>query len=425
MGLVDTAVVGRLTATNIAGVSLGNAIFFLVTILGTGILMALDPLVSQATGAQQHKKARGHLNSGMVLALLLCIPLTLALFASWAWVLPLFGIKPHVQQATYQYLLGRAPGVLFYFFFITMRCYLQSVSMTRPIVVMTVIANVANIPISIFLALGDNGLTGLGLPAVGFAGWGVLGAAVGTTIVTLLQMLGLALALYQTSQKEASPFHWGDVQTMFLLGVPIGLQLLAEGGMFGLVTMLMGHFGSGALGGHQVALQIASFSFTVCLGISAATSVRVGMAFGNQDPTRARRAGISGMALSGSFMALSGLMLWLTAPQLARFFATPPDVQAAAVSFLGIAAVFQVFDGLQAVASGAIRGTGKTQLAFWLNVASHWGCGVPTALFLAYGMGWKGEGLWWGLTAGLVAGSIVISAAFLPLTRPSHTSRIA
>jgi MATE family multidrug resistance protein len=195
--------------------------------------------------------------------------------------------------------------------------------------------------------------------------------------------------------------------------------------MFGLVTMLMGHFGSGALGGHQVALQIASFSFTVCLGISAATSVRVGMAFGNQDPTRARRAGISGMALSGSFMALSGLMLWLTAPQLARFFATPPDVQAAAVSFLGIAAVFQVFDGLQAVASGAIRGTGKTQLAFWLNVASHWGCGVPTALFLAYGMGWKGEGLWWGLTAGLVAGSIVISAAFLPLTRPSHTSRIA
>lgn len=424
MDLVDTAIVGRLGATEIAGASIGSALFFLVTILGVGILMGLDPLISHAVGASKTEKVRHYLGSGLRLSWLLFIPTACVLFLIWFAILGPIGIQLPVRTSTLHYLLGRIPSILFYYIFITTRCYLQSHQITRPILVTTVLANITNVPVSIALALGDTGLQQMGIPTIGFAGWGIFGAALGTSIITGLQMFVLWYATRKhmrihPSASTSSPHEevGSPTREIISIGTPIGLQFLAEGGLFVAVTLLIGRFGETQLGGHQVALQIATFSFTICLGLSSATSVRVGQAFGRGDVAGVQRAGWIGIACAALFMSLSGLVMHLGAPWLAPLFAKPLDVIQAAVGFLGIAAVFQLFDGIQIVVSGALRGAGRTRQSFILNTISHWVFGMPTALLIGFYFGWGPKGLWWGLTTGLCLGSITLTWAFIRLQK--------
>jgi MATE family multidrug resistance protein len=181
--------------------------------------------------------------------------------------------------------------------------------------------------------------------------------------------------------------------------------------------VLSGRFGPDILGGHHLAIMIASFTFSVCLGVSSATSVRVGHAIGRSDTPAARCAGFVGIATGLGFMSISALCLWLGAWPIAKLFAKPTEVVAAAVPLLYIAAIFQLFDGTQIIASGALRGIGETKMPMRINIVGYWLLALPTALVLAFYCKLEAVGLWWGLTMGLMITSIFLTTGFHRITK--------
>ncbi len=416
MGLVDTAIVGRLQPVDIAGTGMGNSLVFLVSLLGMGLLHGLDPMASQAIGAGKPAQARRHLHEALLIAVVMVLPVTALIFSSLG-ALPLLGIDAPTQESAYYYLLGRAPGLVFFYVYIALRGYLQAVEVIRPIFTSTLVANLFNIPTTLFLTLGDRALVTLGLPTVGFDGWGVFGASLATTLMAALQMLILFWVLRR--QPDVGPVEKPKKQgfkRMFNLGYPVSLQMLAEGGMFSVGTVLMGKFGPNILGGHQVALQIASFTFSLCLGVASATAVRVGHAVGRRDKTAARTAGFAGIATGFFIMMVSATAFFLWPRAIASLFAKPAPVIQSAIGFLYFAALFQLFDGIQVVAGGALRGAGETQLSMRVNVLTHWGFAMPLAIYLSFYTSVGAPGIWYGFTTGLMLVSILLVWGFHRIT---------
>jgi len=194
------------------------------------------------------------------------------------------------------------------------------------------------------------------------------------------------------------------------LGVPIGLQLTAEVGVFTVGAILVGRFGAAAASAHQVAIGLASFTYMGALGVSGATAVRVGYAIGQARSPR--RAGFIGIALGAAFMTIGALTFALAPGSLVRIFTGDPDTIQLGTALLLIAAVFQLFDGVQAVAAGALRGAGDVRFSFAANVGAHWGVGFPLACLFGFTFGFGVRGIWWGLTSGLVCVAILLAARF-------------
>jgi len=181
--------------------------------------------------------------------------------------------------------------------------------------------------------------------------------------------------------------------------------------------VLMGRMGTQVMAAHQVALQMASMTFAVALGIGSATSVQVARAIGRRDAAATRRAGLSGIAVGAGFMAVMAVLMWTVPESLVRIMTSDAEVVPAAARLLIIAAVFQVVDGVQAVSAGALRGAGETRWTFVANVVGHWGVGAPVGLILAFAVGLGPVGLWWGLTTGLAVVALALSLKFAHLSR--------
>jgi MATE family multidrug resistance protein len=212
-------------------------------------------------------------------------------------------------------------------------------------------------------------------------------------------------------------FEPAVVRNAFRLGAPIGLQMLAEVGVFTIASIVMGRIGRTSLAAHQVALQLAGTTFMVPLGIGSAASVRVGQAIGRGDVPGTRRAGLVAIGTGAAFMLLCALLFVVAGEPLVRAFAKDAPVVRAAVPLVAIAAFFQLSDGVQAVASGALRGAGDTRWPLVSNLVGHYAIGLPTSLALAFGLGWGAQGLWWGLSAGLTGVAVALLARFVVLTR--------
>jgi MATE family multidrug resistance protein len=196
------------------------------------------------------------------------------------------------------------------------------------------------------------------------------------------------------------------------LGTPFGLQLMAEFGVFSLVNVLMGNLDARSLAAHQVAITLASATFMVPVGIGAATSVRVGQAIGRQDAPGTRLAGMTGIGVGMGFMLCSAAAFLLLPRLLASVITSEVDVIEAVVPLLFVAAIFQLSDGVQAVASGALRGAGDTRFPLWANLGGHYLVGLPLGVLLGFGMGFGAAGLWWGLSAGLTCVAVALALRF-------------
>ena len=414
IGAVDTAVVGRLGTVELGAAGLGNSVFFTVTVLGMGVMLGLDPLIAQAVGANEPTRARRTLWQGVWLALGLGFPLCVAVVLLGS-LLERFGIDAATAEHTRDYVYARVWGLAPFLVFVALRGYLQAVSSTRPVVVAVVVANVINLPLSWALVFGDAGLTSLGLPALGVPRMGVAGAAWASTLCTLLQMAVLAVGVRRLTRgaehgvrRPAAPL----MKKALLLGTPIGLQLLAEFGVFSLVNVLMGNLDARSLAAHQVAITIASATFMVPVGIGAATSVRVGQAVGRADITGTRRAGVTGIAVGMAFMVCAATAFLLLPRLLAGIITDEIDVIEAVVPLLFVAAVFQLSDGVQAVAAGALRGAGDTRFPLLANLGGHYLVGLPLGVALGFGLGLGARGLWWGLSAGLTCVAVALALRF-------------
>jgi MATE family multidrug resistance protein len=212
----------------------------------------------------------------------------------------------------------------------------------------------------------------------------------------------------------------GDVavvptRTVVKVGLPVGMQMLAEYGVFSFAALLIGRFGAESESAHQIALGLASFMYMGALGISGATAVRVGHAVGSG--TSVRRRGFVGIAAGALFMCTGALAFAIVPTLLVRIFTDEHDVVALGAHLLGIAALFQLFDGVQTVAGGALRGAGDVRFPFVANVMAHWGLGLPLGLLFAFPLGFGVRGMWWGLTTGLVAVAIALAWRFAVVSR--------
>jgi MATE family multidrug resistance protein len=402
MGLVDTAVVGRLGAGPLGAVGLANGLFFALAVIGLGAMLGLDPLFAQALGARDDARARELIWQGLWLSALVTLALALPI-AALPFLLEPSGIAPDVAHDARLFLWLRLPGLWPMLAFAALRSYLQAREQLRALIVATVVANVANLFLDVVLVFGKLGVPALGAPGSGLA----------TSICSLLQFVVLAFAVRPGKRQ---PPHGADLRKALAVGIPVGLQMGAEVGVFALVGLLAGRLGAEALAAHQVAISLASFTFCAAVGVGMAGTVRVGWAVGARDTPAARRSGLTAFAGGAGIMSLSALCFWLAPGALARMLSDQPDVIAASIPLLGVCAVFQLSDGIQGVGAGVLRGAGDTRFPFLANLIGHYFIGLPVAIALGLWYGHGVIGLWWGLCAGLTAVAIALLTRFVRIS---------
>jgi MATE family multidrug resistance protein len=408
MSLVDTAILGRYHPDALAGAGIGNGLTFALTCIGLGIVLGLDPLIAQALGAKEHGRTPALLRDGIGVAVRAGAVITLALCAV-PLVLGLAHVEPAVADEARVYVYARALGTIPFLCQIASRSFLQAHGRTTPLVVAVIVGNVINFGLDWALVFG--------VPALGIPALGSIGAAIATStvvIATALYYARIAADITRTLPAIEAPARAAD--DIVRLGMPIGLQLFAEVAAFALAAVLAGRLGGMTAAAHQVAIQLASVPFSITLGIGATAAVRVGLSVGRADHAAARRAGFTSLLLGAIVMSLSAALFVVAAAPLAGLFTKSHVVVAAAIPLVQIAAVFQLSDGAQAVAAGALRGAGDTRAAFVANLFGHYAVGLPVALVLAFQLDMGARGLWWGLSAGLTGTAAALIARFVWLT---------
>lgn len=414
IGLVDVAVLGHASATELGGASIGRSINFASIALGMGVASALEPLAAQAIGAGDRDSAWRAFVAALFASALVWVPCS-ALSLGATWLLEPLGIAPELVAPARAFLIPQLPGMFATSVFLTSKSFLQAHERTTPSLVAAILANIVNLIACNLLVRGDEALTAIGLPPLGVPRLGAYGAGIASSIASFVLagwVLAAALRMRPASGLGGRAL---PVRKVLRLGTPVGLQVLAEIGVFSLVAVLAGRLGEVAVSAHQIAIGLSSFTFMGALGISGATAVRVGHAVGEGRP--ARQAGLVGIAIGAGFMALSAVgFLVLRRPLVAAFTSEPAIIELGA-SLLVISAVFQLFDGVQTVAAGALRGAADVRFPFLANVAAHWGVGFPLALWFGFHAGLGAVGLWIGLLAGLVLVAGLLLARFFVVAK--------
>lgn len=395
MGVVDTLMVGRLGGEAIAAVALGNFYFFNVSIFGLGLLCALDPVLAQAVGAGDRDGVARGVQRGVVMAAVLAVAATIALMPGEA-MLRALGQPEAVIGDTASYARRRAIGVLPFFLFNVLRQTLQALGPVRPILWAVFFANIVNAFANWVLIYGNLGAPALGVPGAGYAT-----ALAMWTMAPLIVLFAWPQLRDAITPWRVETLHLAPVGRMMRIGVPIGMQWFFEGFAFGITALFMGLLGTVSLAGHEIALNMAALTFMVPLGISGAAAAVVGRAIGRGDIGSARRDAVAAIVCGVGFMCISAVVFISAPVWLATRYTTEPATVAIAVMLIPIAGLFQVFDGLQAVTSGVLRGTGDTRVPAILHIVAFWGVGIPLGAWLGFQTSLRERGLWWGLVAGL------------------------
>jgi MATE family multidrug resistance protein len=397
-GIVDTIMVGRLGPAAIGAVALGNAVYYVPAFFGMGLLLGLDTLVSQAYGRHDHDDCHKWLAQGIYLALLVTpLLMMLAFLASFGFVR--CGIHPAVAAPAGAYLRILAWGTLPLLLYGGTRRYLQGVGDVRVLTVTVFAANLVNWFGNWVLIYGK-----LGMPALGVNGSAI--STVGSFACMAVALLGFAWR-HERRRGHQLFHHWAGpslekLRALVRLGAPAAGQILLEIGAWNMATFAAGWLTPVALATHQIVFNYTSLTYVVPMGVSAAAAVRVGQAVGAGDGGRARRAGWLALGLGTSFMLLAAMVFLLMPRPLIALYTRDPQVMAVGPGLLGLAAAFQIFDGIQTVSTGALRGLGETRIPMLANLAGYWVLGLPLGLTLCFVFRWGVYGLWSGLLAALI-----------------------
>lgn len=404
MGVVDTAMVGRVGREALAGASLGGVWIFGTFLLFQGVLQGMDPLVAQAHGAGDGRRCGLALQRGVIAALLLSLPLA-ALWAFAGDFLAFTGQEPALVAEAHRYVAVQIPSVPFLLVFVAVRQYLQGRELMRPALWVVAIANVFNAFINWALIFGH-----LGMPALG-----LYGAGIATTLTRVLMCAALLAMVWGFGLHRGAWLPWSRTSfepralgTIFAIGVPIAAQVAFEVWAFSGSTLISGRLGATAIGAHTVTLNLAAFAFMFPLGIAQGSATRVGNLLGAGRGEDAQRAAWISVAMGAGVMAVFAVLFIALRPWLPRIYTTDPEVIALSASILPIAAAFAIFDGTQVVACGVLRGMGDTRPAARYNLLGYWILGLPLGCWFALRGGAGVAGVWWGLALGLAVVALLL-----------------
>ena len=409
-GVIDTIMVGRLGSVPLAAVGLGGGLYFTLLVVCQGVLEAVAPLAAFAIGARNAAAAGRIGGSGLLLAALLA-PAMIAALAIIGHGLGLIGYEPALIDEIGRFLGAMTWGVPAALASSVLRCLFAALG--RPRIVMIVLA--CGVPLRVgldwALIFGHLGAAPLGLVGCGYAvtinQWLTLAAFTGILLVS--RPGGAALRLSMPAAELAA-----NIRRIIRLGLPIGGLRALEVGAFSCSAALMGLFGAAALGGHQIAINCASITWMVPLGIGQAATVRVAAERGARAALAARRAAAVALLIATGFMSVAAVVLWTEPLAIVGAYVATGDpanraVADFALQFLAVAALFQVVDGVQVVAAGALRGYQDTKVPMLYAAIGYWAIGFVGGWVLAFPLGAGPIGLWWGFVAGLTAVAALLS----------------
>jgi MATE family multidrug resistance protein len=405
MGLVDTIMAGRLGAAAVGASGLGSTLFYPIAICGAGMLLGMDTLVAHAFGANDLQDCRRTLVNGVWLAMLLTPPLMLLLLGLGP-VLRASGSNPRILALFGPFVRALAWGILPLLLYTAFRGYLQAVNVVKPVTFALVSANLVNVLGNWSLMFGHWGAPAMGLEG---SGWSTSISRAYMAAVLLVVILGherrTGDLLFAISWRPL----WARIRRLIELGLPVAGQIVLEGAVFGLVTVFASRLDEASLAAHAIAINVVSTTYMVPLGISSAAAVRVGQAFGAGDWRGAALRGWTALALGAGFMGSAGVALALEPRAILRIYTNDAAVISVGAVLLRIAALFQLFDGLQVVATGALRGLADTRTPLAAHFVGFWLIGLPVAYALCFPAQWGAPGLWVGLSSALIAiGSMLV-----------------
>jgi len=392
-GVVDTLFMGALGPTELGGVGLGGSTFFTLMIFGMGTLLGVDSLSSRAHGAGREDDSAAIYLHSLVIAFGVALPLFLLVNLADRFY-AFMGVDSAVAAVALEYLSTLRWMTLPFLLFAASRQYLQSLSVTRPMLAAIFAGNVVNIVLNYGLVFGR----------LGFPKLGVMGCAL-ASVTNSVVMLGVVVFPVIDRVRDSGyrfdglrkPVLWDLIR----LGLPAGLQMLVEVSMFSLVTTFMSRYGPIPTAAHQITMTLVSVTFMIPLGVSFAAAVRVGQGLGKEDPVSAVRSGRTALFMGVGFMALTALVFWTVPGFLLGLFTQDPEVLALGVSFLFVGGLFQIFDGMQIVLNGSIRGLGETKIQLIAHLIGFGAIGLPLGVWLSFRGGFGPLGLWYGLLTGL------------------------
>lgn len=404
MGVVDMLMVGSVGRDALAAAALGNVWTMGTLVFGMGLALGIDPILTQAHGAGDARAVGLVLQRGLVVAVIASGP-TALLWLLTGPVLELAGQDPALAGMAHDYVLMQLPSVLGFLGFMVLRSYLQGRSIVAPAMWVTLYANVLNVLLNWLLIFG-----GLGLPALGLRG-----AGIATGVTRSLMLVALAWWVWRAGLHRGAWTPWSraalasaGLLEIMRFGLPVGIQLGLEMWAFQAATLLAGLLGEAELAAHTIVLNLASLSFMVPLGVAMAAVTRVGNLIGAGDRHGAQRAAWVALGVGAGVMAVSAITFIALREVLPRWYNDDPAVLVLTAALLPIAGAFQIFDGVQVVGGGVLRGMGRTRPAAVFNLLGYYVLGLPVAWWLAFSTGMGVAGIWWGLTVGLLVVAVLL-----------------
>ncbi len=412
----DVVFIGWLGSHMLAAGALGTNLYFALLIFGIGFVSAVSPMVAREIGERRHsvRDVRRTVRQGLWAALAITIPFWVLLWNTEAILLAI-GQEADLSRLAGEYMRGLQWAMLPFLWYLVLRAFVAALEQPLWSLVVGVAGVLINALAVWVLVFGK-----FGFPALG-----IFGAGIGSTISAVFMFAGMAaVCLLHRRFRRYHVFgrfwraDWPRFIALFRLGLPIGIAVAFEVTVFNLAVFLMGLISAAAVAAHAIAIQIAALCFMVPLGLSQAATIRVGRAYGARDREGIRLAGWVPYIVGIAFMSCTALTIFLIPDQLIGIFVDARDAQnaemiALAVSFLGIAALFQVFDGAQVIGAGMLRGLHDTRVPMLYAALGFWGIGLVTSIALGFGLGMGGLGIWIGLACGLASVSILLLQRWL------------
>jgi len=413
MNFVDTVMAGRLGTIDLGAIAVGSSVWAAGFLFVLGVLLAVSAAVSRLDGAGETDKVGEFVRQALWLGLALSVSLW-AYARSGGWVMRVMEVEPAVTGVAMAYLKAISWGAPALVGMLVLRFFSEGTGKTGPTMYVGVLGILCNIPLNAVLMFG----------LLGFPKMGAVGAGWATTIVFWLQFMAMALwVIYRPHYQPYAlmrRFSWPDrreISALVRLGLPIGIMVFLEGGLFVASALLIGTLGAVPVAAHQVAMNYAGLVFMVPVGLAGAITVRVGNALGREDPMGARRAGRIGIGMAMCFAIFSAVVILVFPETIVSLYTQEAEVFELAVSLLFFAALFQLADGLQVAAAGALRGYKDTQRPMVYSVIAYWLVGMSLGAYLTFGQGMGPKGMWMGIIAGLTVAAVLLGGRFVRLSK--------